>query len=58
MLADMHPDVARVSWLFNRWHHKVDYRPFAINKLILKDAEFNQEPNIDNYTMDLFRKDI
>ena len=58
MLADMHPDVARVTWLFNRWHHKVDYRPFAINKLILKDAEFNQEPNIDNYTMDLFRKDI
>ena len=58
MLADMHPDVARVTWLFNRWHHKVDYRPFAINKLILKDADFNQEPNIDNYTMDLFRKDI
>lgn len=34
MLADMHPDVAKVVWKFNRWHHLVDYRPFKENKLI------------------------
>ena len=33
MLADLHPDVARVVWRFNRWHHHVDYRPFK--KLML-----------------------
>lgn len=35
MLADLHPDVAKVVWRFNRWHHHVDYRPFKENKLIL-----------------------
>ena len=33
MLEDLHPDVAKVVWKFNRWHHKVDYRPFKENKL-------------------------
>lgn len=28
MLADLHPDVARATWKFNRWHHEVDYGPF------------------------------
>ncbi|NBS70602.1 hypothetical protein EBT31_17055 [bacterium] len=34
MLADLHPDVAKVVWRFNRWHHHVDYRPFKANQLI------------------------
>lgn len=34
MLARMHPDVARVVWRFNRWHHYVDYTPFKGNRLI------------------------
>lgn len=29
MLADMHPDVAKVVWKFNRWHHQVDYSGFT-----------------------------
>jgi hypothetical protein len=33
MLADLHPDVAKVVWKFNRWHHHVDYRAFKKNKL-------------------------
>ena len=36
MLVDMHPDVAKVVWKFNRWHHQVDYKPFKNNKLIKK----------------------
>ena len=34
MIADLHPDVAKVVWRFNRWHHHVDYRPFKSNALI------------------------
>lgn len=33
MIADLHPDVAKVVWRFNRWHHHVDYRAFKKNKL-------------------------
>lgn len=32
-LAEAHPDVATVSWKFNRWQHHVDYRPFGKNEL-------------------------
>jgi hypothetical protein len=38
MLADLHPDVAKVVWRFNRWHHHVDYKPFKKNKLKLNQA--------------------
>lgn len=34
MLADLHPDVSEVVWKFNRWHHKVNYKPFSKNELI------------------------
>lgn len=39
MLEDMHPDVAKVVWKFNRWHHQVDYSGFN-QRLLLK-------PNVD-----------
>lgn len=35
-LVKQHPDVARVTWKFNRWHHQVNYKPFKKNKLIRK----------------------
>ena len=35
-LQKQHPDVAKVVWKFNRWHHEVNYKPFKNNKLILK----------------------
>jgi len=31
MLADLHPDVAAVTWKFGRWHHQVDYSRFKAN---------------------------
>lgn len=34
MIAELHPDVAKVVWRFNRWHHHVDYRSFKTNALI------------------------
>jgi hypothetical protein len=37
-LVEYHPDVAKVVWKFNRWHHHVDYRPFRVNKMIKKQG--------------------
>lgn len=28
MIANLHPDVAKVVWKFHRWHHDVDYSVF------------------------------
>ncbi|CAB4189250.1 hypothetical protein UFOVP1184_4 [uncultured Caudovirales phage] len=33
MQVDLHPDVSRIVWRFQRWHHYVDYTPFRKNKL-------------------------
>ena len=36
-LKTLHPDLVKVVWKFNRWHHQVDYRVFKkTNKLIKK----------------------
>lgn len=52
MLEKLHPDVAKVVWRFNRWHHHVDYKPFKKNKLIKKEGLII--PNvINNYGMKL-----
>jgi len=38
MLADLHPDVAKVVFKFNRWHHHVDYQPFKSMRLLPLDS--------------------
>jgi len=48
MLEDMHPDVAKVVWLFNRWHHYVNYLPYKKNKPMLK-KNLDIKEGIDNY---------
>ena len=52
MLADMHPDVAKVVWRFGRWHHHVDYRAFKKNRLIFK-PNLNISDVVNNYGMTL-----
>ena len=52
MLADLHPDVAKVVWRFNRWHHHVDYKPFKKNRLI-KCSNVEVPQGINNYGMEL-----
>jgi len=52
MLEDVHPDVAKVKWKFNRWHHFVDYTRFKKNKLKLKDGIVLNNC-INNYNMEL-----
>lgn len=48
MLEEMHPDVAKVAWKFGRWHHDVNYKPFADMKLRKKPNLFIS-PDINNY---------
>ena len=53
MLADLHPDVAKVVWRFNRWHHHVDYKPFKKNKLILSE-DISHLEKVQDYGMRAF----
>jgi len=50
MLRLMHPDVAKVVWKFNRWHHAVDYTSFKNNHLIKKEGLVVPD-GINNYGM-------
>jgi len=51
-LQEQHPDVVRVVWKFNRWHHQVNYKPFKRNRL--KRVEGIQiKKGVDNYGMRL-----
>jgi len=52
MLVDLHPDVSRITYKFNRWHHHVDYSVFKQNKLIRKEG-WNYS-GINNYGMKLY----
>jgi hypothetical protein len=49
-LQEQHPDVVEVVWKFNRWHHKVNYKPFKKNKLIKKEHLIIKK-GVDNYGM-------
>lgn len=55
-LKNQHPDVVKVVWKFERWHHQVDYSPFKGNKLILKQG-VTPTKAIDNHGMELVRSD-
>lgn len=45
MLEEMHPDVCKVTWKFNRWHHHCNYKIFADNKPILKSKIYATTPD-------------
>lgn len=53
MLYDMHPDVTKVVWKFNRWHHQVDYSGFK-QKLKLKEG-VKRDYVVNNYDMVVIR---
>ena len=52
-LEEQHPDVARVVWRYNRWHHEVDYSRFSRNRLIEK-SEYYVSPDPE-YGMEIAR---
>lgn len=49
-LVKLHPDVAKVTWKYNRWHHQVNYKPFKTNKLIRKQG-IDIKDGVNNYGM-------
>ena len=49
-LEELHPDLVRVTWKFNRWHHQVNYKPFKKNKLIKKEG-LEIPDRVNNYGM-------
>jgi hypothetical protein len=51
-LVDQHPDVAKVTWKYGRWHHQVNYKPFKKNKLIFR-KDYVKKKGINNYGMKL-----
>jgi hypothetical protein len=53
-IAEMHPDVCRVVWKFNRWHHHCDYRPFKYNRL-RKRADVEIPDGVNEYGMKLVK---
>lgn len=55
MLVDLHPDVARLTWKFQRDHHEVDYSGFANNKPHLREG-VEIPSGVDNFGMKLQRR--
>ena len=52
MQVKVHPDVSKLVWKFNRWHHHVDYTVFKDMPLVKKkDLVLND--TVNNYGMDL-----
>jgi hypothetical protein len=51
-LASQHPDVVKVTWKFNRWHHQVDYSPFKGNRLQYRNG-YQPAAGTNNYGMRL-----
>ena len=51
-LRQQHPDIVKVVWKFNRWHHQVNYKPFKKNKLIKKQSVVIPD-KINEYGMQL-----
>jgi hypothetical protein len=55
MLVRMHPDVTKLVWKFGRYHHQVDYKPFARLKLVPKPG-INVAQGVNDYGMRLIHE--
>ena len=55
MQVRLHPDCSRLVWKFGRWHHSVDYKRFAGNKLVRRPGVV-VPPGVNNYGMVLVPK--
>lgn len=53
-LVEQHPDVAKVVWRYDRWHHEVNYDLFKKNKLIFK-KDYKKKIGVNNYNMKLIK---
>jgi TET-associated glycosyltransferase-like protein len=55
MLVRAHPDVTKLVWRFERWHHYVDYSRFKDNKL-LRRADIAIPEGVNDYGMRLLHQ--
>lgn len=56
MIERLHPDVAKVTWMNNRWHHTVNYAPYRNNRLIpVENPYYNPD---SEYGMSLGKLDF
>ena len=56
MIERLHPDVAKVTWMNNRWHHIVAYDKFRVNRLIpVENPYYNPD---SEYGMSLGKLDF
>jgi hypothetical protein len=53
MQVDVHPDISKLTWKFQRWHHHVDYSSFKKNKLIRKESFMDPKDTKNEYGMKL-----
>ena len=51
-LQKQHPDVVKIVWRYNRWHHEVNYKVFNKNKLLFKN-DYVKKQGVNNYGMKL-----
>jgi len=56
MLVSVHPDFSKLVWRFGRWHHLVNYRPFARNKLRFR-PDYVKAGKPNEYGMKIVKKD-
>ena len=54
MLVDMHPEISKLIFEYDRWHHKVDYSVFKRNKLKFKEG-LTIPKGVNNFGMELTR---
>lgn len=54
MLYDMHPDVVKMVWRYNRCHHYVDYRKFRKN-LLKRKPNIRVQNRVNDYGMKLVK---
>lgn len=50
----MHPDVSKLIEAYGRWHHKVDYKPYA-NNALKRIVDIDGMEKVDNFGMELIR---
>jgi len=52
-LVQQHPDIVKVVWRYNRWHHEVNYKPFLNNALIRNNNVSIGSNQVNEYGMKL-----
>jgi len=55
-LVKQHPDITKIVWRYNRWHHQVNYSKFRKNKLEYKKGiKAKLKDEINEYGMKLIK---